>query len=105
RLRKKLYGLMRREKENFSETVLVARSMQEDLSSYLHNLTHQAWRRRKTHKHSTRSTRSTSNLQQTSADIAAGPDEASSTFPEYATELKTNSALRKRLAELESFFS
>ncbi|CAE7262439.1 unnamed protein product [Symbiodinium sp. CCMP2592] len=41
RLRKRLYRMMHRESENFSETVIAARSMQQDLSSYLHNLTHQ----------------------------------------------------------------
>ncbi|CAE7945573.1 unnamed protein product [Symbiodinium necroappetens] len=101
RLRKRLYRMMHRESENFSETVTAARSMQRDLSSYLHNLTHQAWRKRaKTH-------RSTSNLERRSFDRSAEqtPEEDSLMFPDYETELETNMELRNRLAQLESYFN
>ncbi|CAE7845105.1 unnamed protein product, partial [Symbiodinium sp. KB8] len=101
RLRKRLYRMMHRESENFSETVTAARSMQRDLSSYLHNLTHQAWRKRaKTH-------RSTSNLERRSFDRSAEqtPEEDSLMFPDYETELETNTELRNRLAQLESYFN
>ncbi|CAE7254982.1 unnamed protein product [Symbiodinium sp. CCMP2456] len=100
RLRKRLYRMMHRESENFSETVTAARSMQRDLSSYLQNLTHQAWRKSaKTH-------RSTSNLERSSFDRSAEqtPEEDSLTFPDYETELETNMELRNRLAQLESYF-
>ena len=46
RLRKKLYGLMRQERQNISQTVMAARSMQQETRPCLHVLLHPPLRAR-----------------------------------------------------------